>query len=559
MRLRKSHPLFKPINEAVIDLATPSSLTYLWNFGSLLGLCLIIQIVTGIFLAMHYCCHVELAFNSVQHIIRNVEYGWLLKHTHANGASAFFICVYIHIARGLYYGSYLKKEVWNVGIILLLLMMVTAFIGYVLPWGQMSFWGATVITNFVSAIPYIGQFVVEWIWGGFSIGQPTLNRFYSLHYLFPFILLFFVILHLLFLHQEGSNSPTGLSSACEKVPFHPYYTSKDFLGFCLLALGLSYLVFFKPYMLGDPENFIKANSLVTPVHIMPEWYFLFAYAILRAIPNKLGGVLALVGSILILCVLPYAHSSKVKSNQFKVFSQVVFWVFVANFIFLTWIGSKPVEAPYIVLGQISSVIYFLYFIVVHSLVGKIENFIVYEYGFFIKYWSTLYATFKSSLKYVKKIAYHWYLLNSYSNVPLIGRSVNKYKALKSKLQSNTKFIKIELFSVNWGLKCMIKMLRQNPSLLLAYIVRGKLRQGVNAALLERYISLPKLQQETFEQLKVLKLTEMAELLGIPKTYPAYVKLTKPNSLTILFLVLFSSWLVVFAIYCSCSLWYGQFL
>nr|YP_010889959.1 cytochrome b [Chuniphyes multidentata]WJJ69920.1 cytochrome b [Chuniphyes multidentata] len=377
MRIRKVHPVLKPLNEAVIDLATPSSLSYLWNFGSLLGLCLIIQIITGIFLAMHYCSHIELAFNSIQHIIRNVEYGWLFKHIHANGASAFFICVYIHIARGLYYGGYLRKEVWNIGIILLLLMMITAFIGYVLPWGQMSFWGATVITNFVSAIPYVGQFVVEWIWGGFSVGQPTLNRFFSLHYLFPFVLLLFVILHLLFLHQVGSNTPIGLNSNMEKIPFHPYYTSKDLFGFCILLFCLFYLVFFKPYLLGDPENFIKANSLVTPVHIMPEWYFLFAYAILRAIPNKLGGVLALVGSIIILCILPYVHTSRIKSTQFKTISQFFFWVFVSNFIFLTWIGSKPVEEPFIFLGQISSLLYFFYFIMFIPLLGVIENTVIY--------------------------------------------------------------------------------------------------------------------------------------------------------------------------------------
>lgn len=373
MRIRKENIIFSPINSAIIDLPTPSNISYLWNFGSLLGLCLVIQILTGIFLAMHYCSDVSIAFSSVVHIMRDVNYGFLLKYLHTNGASAFFICVYIHIARGLYYGSYLKIHLWNVGIIIVLVMMITSFIGYVLPWGQMSFWGATVITNFVSAIPYIGNDVVQWIWGGFSVSNATLNRFFSLHYLFPFILAALVFIHIILLHVEGSNNLTGLNSNADKIPFHTYFTTKDFYGFMLLFLLISYLIFYIPNLLGDPENFIKANPLVTPLHIMPEWYFLFAYAILRAIPNKLGGVLALVASILILFLTPFIHTSWLKSLNFRPLGKLMFWFFICNFILLTWIGSKPVEEPFILIGQLSSIFYFSYFLIMIPLSGLIEN------------------------------------------------------------------------------------------------------------------------------------------------------------------------------------------
>lgn len=362
---------------SIIDLPAPINLSYLWNFGSLLGVCLGIQIITGIFLAMHYCADVSIAFSSVVHITRDVNYGFLLKYLHANGASAFFICMYLHVGRGLYYGSYLRKPLWNVGVIIVLIMMLTAFIGYVLPWGQMSFWGATVITNFVSAIPYIGNDVVQWIWGGFSVSNATLNRFFSLHYLFPFVLVGLVFVHIIFLHVTGSNNPTGLNSVSDRIPFHSYFSVKDFYGFILLFIFLGYLVFYNPNLLGDPENFIKANSLVTPVHIMPEWYFLFAYAILRAIPNKLGGVLGLAFSILILFLTPFVHTSWLKSLIFRPIGKLFYWLFICNFLLLTWIGSKPVEEPFIFIGQLSSVFYFSYFFIIIPFVGIIENKLLY--------------------------------------------------------------------------------------------------------------------------------------------------------------------------------------
>lgn len=378
MRIRKENPLISPINSMLIDLPSPSNISYLWNFGSLLGLCLGVQILTGIFLAMHYSADVSIAFSSVTHILEDVNYGFLLKYLHANGASVFFICVYIHIARGLYYGSYLKSHLWFSGISLFLIMMLTAFIGYVLPWGQMSFWGATVITNFVSAIPYIGNDVVQWIWGGFSVSNATLNRFFSLHYLFPFILALLVIIHIVLLHEKGSNSPIGVNPNADKIPFHAYYSSKDAYGFILLFILLSILVFYMPNVLGDPENYIKANPLVTPVHIMPEWYFLFAYAILRAIPNKLGGVIALVLSILVLAVLPFVHTSNLKGLSFRPIAKTMYWFFMMNFVLLTWIGSKPVEDPYIFIGQLSSVFYFSYFLVIVPVIGYLENNLIFN-------------------------------------------------------------------------------------------------------------------------------------------------------------------------------------
>lgn len=373
MRIRVTNPILSLANSALVDLPGPSSISYFWNFGSLLGLTLVFQIITGIFLAMHYCPDTQLAFASINHILRDVNYGFILKYLHANGASIFFLCVYIHIARGLYYGSYLKSHLWFSGIALFLIMMLTAFIGYVLPWGQMSFWGATVITNFVSAIPYIGTSVVQWIWGGFSVGNSTLNRFFSLHYLFPFILAGLSLVHLTLLHQTGSNSPLGVGSDIDKIPFHMYFIVKDLFGLLIIILLLSILAFYIPNALGDPENYIKANPLVTPVHIMPEWYFLFAYAILRAIPNKLGGVIALLLSILILFILPFIHNNKMRNLTFRPLGKLFYWVFMANFILLTWIGSKPVEEPFIIVGQISSIIYFSYFLIIIPFIGWLEN------------------------------------------------------------------------------------------------------------------------------------------------------------------------------------------
>nr|AIG53274.1 cytochrome b [Ctenotus sp. DLR-2014a]AIG53308.1 cytochrome b [Ctenotus sp. DLR-2014a] len=371
--LRKTHPILKIVNNSFIDLPSPSNISAWWNFGSLLGLCLIIQVLTGLFLAMHYTADISSAFSSVAHICRDVQYGWLIRNLHANGASMFFICLYLHIGRGLYYGSYMFKETWNIGVVLLLLVMATAFVGYVLPWGQMSFWGATVITNLLSAIPYVGTSLVEWIWGGFSVDNATLTRFFTFHFLLPFAIMGASILHLLFLHETGSNNPTGLSSNTDKIPFHPYFSYKDLLGATLLLMALLLLALFSPNMLGDPENFTPANPLVTPPHIKPEWYFLFAYAILRSIPNKLGGVLALLFSILILMFVPALHTSKQRGNAFRPFSQALFWALVSNIIILTWIGGQPVEDPFIIIGQIASTTYFIIFLILMPAVAKMEN------------------------------------------------------------------------------------------------------------------------------------------------------------------------------------------
>nr|WBP64295.1 cytochrome b [Zhangixalus omeimontis] len=371
--MRKSHPILKIINNAFIDLPTPTNLSSLWNFGSLLGVCLIIQILTGLFLAMHYAADTSLAFSSVAHICRDVNYGWLLRNLHANGASFFFICIYLHIGRGLYYGSYNFKETWNIGVILLFLVMATAFVGYVLPWGQMSFWGATVITNLLSAAPYIGNTLVQWIWGGFSVDNATLTRFFTFHFILPFAIAGASMIHLLFLHQTGSSNPTGLNSNLDKVPFHPYFTYKDILGFSIMLTALTLLATFAPNILGDPDNFTPANPLVTPPHIKPEWYFLFAYAILRSIPNKLGGVLALLLSIMILLLIPISHTSKQRGLIFRPLTKILFWTLIANTIILTWIGGQPVEDPYIMIGQIASGLYFTIFILFSPTLGALEN------------------------------------------------------------------------------------------------------------------------------------------------------------------------------------------
>nr|YP_009364283.1 cytochrome b [Diodon liturosus]ARF02926.1 cytochrome b [Diodon liturosus] len=371
--LRKTHPLLKIANDMVVDLPTPSNISAWWNFGSLLGLCLIAQILTGLFLAMHYTSDISTAFSSVAHICRDVNYGWLIRNLHANGASFFFICIYLHIGRGLYYGSYLNKETWNVGVVLLLLVMATAFVGYVLPWGQMSFWGATVITNLLSAVPYVGGTLVQWIWGGFSVDNATLTRFFAFHFLLPFIVAAATLVHLIFLHETGSNNPIGLNSDTDKISFHPYFSYKDLVGFAVLLTALTALALFSPNLLGDPDNFTPANPLVTPAHIKPEWYFLFAYAILRSIPNKLGGVLALLASILILMLVPMLHTSKQRGLTFRPLTQALFWTLIANVMILTWIGGMPVEDPYIIIGQIASVLYFTLFLVIMPLTGWLEN------------------------------------------------------------------------------------------------------------------------------------------------------------------------------------------
>nr|URH17019.1 cytochrome b [Calcaritermes temnocephalus] len=361
--IRTTHPLMKMANSALIDLPTPSNISTWWNFGSLLGICLMIQIITGVFLAMHYCPNIDTAFSSVVHICRDVNYGWILRTLHANGASMFFICIYMHIGRGIYYGSYKLMHTWSIGVLILFVTMATAFMGYVLPWGQMSFWGATVITNLLSAVPYMGTELVQWVWGGFAVDNATLTRFFAFHFLMPFIITALVMIHLLFLHQTGSNNPMGLKSDTDKMPFHPYFTMKDIVGFIILFMVLTILSLKEPYLLGDPDNFIPANPLVTPVHIQPEWYFLFAYAILRSIPNKLGGVIALAMSIAILFIMPI-YKSNFSGSQFYPVNQALFWTMTNTVILLTWIGARPVEDPYILTGQILTILYFLYYILV---------------------------------------------------------------------------------------------------------------------------------------------------------------------------------------------------
>nr|UGS80384.1 cytochrome b [Lachesilla pedicularia] len=373
--MRTNHPLFKIMNNSLVDLPTPSNISAMWNFGSLLGLCLTIQILTGIFLAMHYTANVNLAFDSVVHICRDVNNGWLMRTTHANGASFFFICLFIHIGRGMYYGSFMLTSTWMIGVIIFFLTMGTAFLGYVLPWGQMSFWGATVITNLVSAVPYVGNIIVQWLWGGFAVDNATLSRFFTFHFLFPFIILALVIVHLLFLHQTGSSNPLGLSMNIDKISFHPYFSFKDMIGFICMLMILIMVIIISPYFLGDPDNFIPANPLVTPVHIQPEWYFLFAYAILRSIPNKLGGVIALVMSIAILMILPFSCKTPIKGYQFFTMNKILFWIFVNMAILLTWIGMRPVEAPYILTGQILTVTYFSYFLINPLLTNLWINFL----------------------------------------------------------------------------------------------------------------------------------------------------------------------------------------
>lgn len=366
----KNNPLYKIINNSLIDLPTPVNISYWWNFGSLLGLCLIIQIITGIFLSIHYTADINLAFNRINHICRDVNNGWIIRIFHANGASFFFICIFIHIGRGIYYNSYLYKYTWTVGIIIFFITIGTAFIGYVLPWGQISFWGATVITNLVSAIPYLGNDIVQWLWGGFAVDNATLTRFFRFHFIIPFIVLALSLIHLLFLHQTGSNNPLGINSNIDKINFHPYFSIKDIIGFIILIIFITILSLWNPYLLGDPDNFIPANPMITPPHIQPEWYFLFAYAILRSIPNKLGGVIALIISIFILLFLPIIHIRNFQGLQFYFFNQILFWAYASILVLLTWIGAIPVESPYMFISQILTILYFLYYLI-RPLISKI--------------------------------------------------------------------------------------------------------------------------------------------------------------------------------------------
>lgn len=369
--------LFKVINNSFIILPTPSNISVWWNFGSMLGICLIIQILTGLFLSIHYCPNISIAFSRVIHIMQDVNWGWLIRLIHVNGASFYFICIYIHVGRGIYYHSFLKVGVWYIGVIILLLSIATAFIGYVLPWGQISFWGATVITNLMSAIPYLGNDIVLWLWGGFSINNATLNRFYSLHFIIPFIVLLFVIFHLIVLHIYGSSNPLGLESQKHIIPFHSFFSYKDIVGFLLLLfLLLSFSLQFPNFFI-DPDNFIPANSLITPLHIQPEWYFLFAYAILRSIPSKLGGVVALLISILILLILPVTNGSIIGYSFYPV-SQVFFWIFVVIFILLTWTGARPIEYPFVNIRQILSLIYFIYILIIKYIIILWDIFIFNE-------------------------------------------------------------------------------------------------------------------------------------------------------------------------------------
>lgn len=377
MRLVNRNSLVHAIYHTAVPYPASSNLNYIWSFGICALVCLVIQLVTGIFLAMHYVPHVDLAFISVEHIMRDVNYGWLLRYIHANGASMFFIVVYIHIFRGLYYGSYMypRELLWCVGVVIFLLMILTAFLGYVLPWGQMSFWAATVITNLASAIPFIGIDIVQWLWGGFSVDNATLNRFFSFHYLFPFLITALVVVHLIFLHDGKSNNPLGVKPNVDNVPFTPYYTVKDLLSVIVFFMFFAFFVFFLPNYLGHPDNYIPANPMVTPTHIVPEWYFLPFYAILRSVPDKLGGVILMVGAIVILLVLPFIHRVDIRSMVFRPISKVFFWIFIANWFILGWIGGNPIEEPYFIIGQISAFFYFFYFIVLIWFLNYLERYI----------------------------------------------------------------------------------------------------------------------------------------------------------------------------------------
>jgi len=369
------HSILSFIDSHIINYPTPINLNYMWSFGSSAGICLGIQILTGIFLAMHYSSHVDYAFSSVEHIMRDVNNGWLIRYLHANGASMFFIVTYCHIFRGLYFGSYMapRGPLWNSGVIIFLLMMGTGFMGYVLPWGQMSFWGATVITNLASAVPFVGGAIVEWLWGGFSVDNATLNRFFSLHYLLPFVITGLVLVHLSLLHTVGSNNPLGINKNVDSVSFYPYFYVKDLLAFFGLIALFSFFVFFFPNVLGHADNYIPANPLVTPAHIVPEWYFLPFYAILRSIPDKLGGVVAMVAAILILLLLPIINTSEIRSSKFRPLYSIAYWFLVSDFLILGWLGQQPVETPFLELGQVATGFYFFFFLVLFPLIGLIEK------------------------------------------------------------------------------------------------------------------------------------------------------------------------------------------
>jgi len=375
MRILKTNALLRLANSYIVDSPQPANLSYMWNFGSLLALCLIIQILSGVFLAMHYTPSVDMAFNSVEHIMRDVNNGWIVRYTHANVASFFFICVYLHVARGMYYGSFKSPRVlvWTIGVIILILMMAIGFLGYVLPYGQMSLWGATVITNLLSAIPVFGQDLVELIWGGFSVANATLNRFFSLHFVLPFLLAALAMAHMIALHMHGSSNPNGVRSTGDRYPMHPYFTFKDLVTIFGFLLALSVIVFYYPNALGHSDNYIQANPMSTPASIVPEWYLLPFYAILRSIPNKLIGVVAMFGSLLILLILPLVDLSRVRGNQFRPIMKVAFWFFVVNFFMLMWIGQEHPDSPYLEIGQICTAFYFVWFLFLVPGIGLAEN------------------------------------------------------------------------------------------------------------------------------------------------------------------------------------------
>ena len=386
--------LFAVLNNHLIDYPTPINLNYFFGFGSLAGIMLVIQILTGIFLAMHYTPHIDLAFNSVEHIMRDVNNGWLIRYTHANGASFFFIVVYVHIFRGLYYGSYItpRESLWCSGVVIFILMMATAFMGYVLPWGQMSFWGATVITNLFSAIPIIGKDIVDWLWGGFAVDNPTLNRFFSLHFTLPFVIAGAVLLHLVLLHEVGSSNPLGLTLKTENIPFYPYFYTKDLFGLMVLLFIFFIFVFYYPNTLGHPDNYIEANPMKTPLHIVPEWYFLPFYAILRSIPNKIGGVIAMFASLIVMLTIPFTNSSEIRSTAFRPIFKICYWLLVVAFFLLGWVGQMPVEYPYTEIGVVTMIYYFLFFLIFIPFVGRLYTYLIrynlllfffyYNYNFF---------------------------------------------------------------------------------------------------------------------------------------------------------------------------------
>uniref|UniRef100_E3VW13 Cytochrome b n=1 Tax=[Candida] alai TaxID=434040 RepID=E3VW13_9ASCO len=379
MTIRKSNTYLSLVNSYLIDSPQPSSINYWYNLGSLLGLCLVIQIASGIFLTMHYSTHISLAFDSIEHIMRDVNAGWLIRYIHANGASFFFICMYIHIGKAIYYGSYKSPRilVWTIGVIIFIVTMATAFLGYCLVYGQMSLWGATVITNLLSAIPFIGNDIVPFIWGGFSVGNPTINRFFALHYLMPFVLAALVLMHLMALHIHGSTNPIGITGNIDRLPMHNYFIFKDLVTVFVFIIIFSLFVFFSPNTLGHSDNYIPANPLVTPASIVPEWYLLPFYAILRSIPSKLGGVIAMFGAILILLSLPYTDKSIIRGNAFKLLSKLSFYLFIFNFILLGNLGQLHVEVPFIALGQFATIFYFAYFIIIVPFISSIENILFY--------------------------------------------------------------------------------------------------------------------------------------------------------------------------------------